>query len=223
MEFPLCLTEIGGTSVLERIVQNTASIWPRTYTFAFSKSEAQRFYLERIAALLAPGARSTLVPSTTQGSACTALLSACSLDPESELLVVSANELVDVDFGEALAQFRERRLDGGTWVFRSIHPRYSYVRLDADGFIVEAAQRMPVSANATAGAFWFARTADFVAGAMDMIRKSASVDGLYFVAPVFNELILKQRRLGVLDLDPARYLPLKNERLVAQLSREQQR
>lgn len=215
-EYPLCLTEINGVSVLESIVRRTSRIGSVQYAFTFLESEARRFHLDKIASLLAPGSRSIRVPELTQGSACTALLAACQIDPEAELLIVSANELVDLDFAEPIENFRSRMLDGGTLVFRSVHPRYSYVRLNEQGFVTQAAQREPISSLATAGVFWFARTHLFVDAAKSMIQKEAQIDGSYFVAPTFNELILKHKRVGVWDLDVAKYIPLKTERLVEQ-------
>ncbi len=213
-EYPSCLAEIGGSPLLERIVANTQVIENTRFSCVFLNSEAQRYHLDRIARLLVPSARCFLVPEQTQGSACTALLAACQLEATAELLIVSANELVDMNLAEVVRSFRDRELDAGTLVFRSVHPRYSYVRLDEDGFVVETAQREPISANATAGIFWFARTGDFVEAAKNLIRKDAHVDGSYFVAPTFNELVLRQMRIGVAPLDLARYTPLKTERQI---------
>lgn len=213
-EYPLCLTEIGGVSVLERIVNNAQSIAHAQFAFAFLNTEAQRFHLEKIVALLAPGACCVRVPEQTQGSACTALLAACQLAQEAELLIISANELVDVDLGAIVREFRERGLDAGTLTFRSVHPRYSYVALSDDGLVIETAQRQPISPHATAGVFWFAKTHDFVEGAKNLIRKDAHVENSYFVAPTFNELVLKQKKIGVTPLPSEKYIPLKTERQV---------
>ena len=215
-EFPLCLTEIHGVSILERIVNNTARIANTQYAFTFLETEAVRYHLEKIATLLVPDARSTQVPELSQGSACTALMAACQLDQAAELLIISANELVDIELAEVIEEFRHRKLDAGTLTFRSIHPRYSYVRLNDEGLVIEAAQREPISFFATAGIFWFAKTAYFVEGAKNLIRKDAHVDGSYFVAPTFNELVLKQKQIGIKELDAAKYFPLKTEQQVEQ-------
>ena len=60
--------------------------------------------------------------------------------------------------------------------FRSLHPRYSYMLVDDNGLIVEAAEKRPISRHATAGFYWYRRGADFVQSAQDMIRKDAHVD-----------------------------------------------
>ncbi|HDL7925103.1 TPA: hypothetical protein PXQ85_004171 [Yersinia enterocolitica] len=82
--------------------------------------------------------------------------------------------------------------------------------------MIEAAQQKPISQNATAGVFWFARTHDFAEAAKNLIRKNASVNGKFYVAPTFNELILKQMKVGTIDLNVDDYKLLKTERQAQQ-------
>jgi len=209
--FPFCLTEFSGKSVLELTVEKVRRIENSVVMFTFLESDSKAFYLERISTLLVPNSRCTKVSEETKGSGCTALLAACQLDQERELLIVSANEIVNVDFMKFITDFRTRELDGGTPVFQSIHPRYSFVRVDEDDLVVEAAQRQPISSNATAGIFWFKRTGDFVDAIKNLILKEARVDDAYFVAPAFNELILNGKKVGIFQLSPDEYVPLKTE------------
>jgi len=210
--YPACLTEISGVSLLERIVRGTCNIEDSRYTFAFRKADIEQFHLDSIASLLSLGSKIVAVSEPTKGSACTALLASCQLPQEGALLILSANEFVDLDLAEVVADFFSRDLDGGTLIFRSVHPRYSYVRLDGEGFVTEAAQRNPISQNATAGVFWYRSTRSFCSAAMAMIRKNSSVGGDFFLAPVFNELILDHRKVGVFPLDKDSYHPLKTAR-----------
>jgi hypothetical protein len=213
-EYPQCLTELDGVSLLERIVTNLQSFEDARFTFAVLEKDARKFHLDKVASLLMPGVEIVQIPEDTRGSACTALLASIRMDSGNDLLIISANELVDVELPAVIAQFKQRSLDGGTLIFRSLHPRYSYVRLDENQLVVEAAALQPISQNATTGIFWFRRTADFVDAAKSLIRKEASVNGNYYVAPTFNELILRQGKIGVHELPPNKYLPLKTERQV---------
>jgi hypothetical protein len=214
--FPLCLTELDGVSIVERIVNNTSELDSANYCFAILEKDAERYHLDRALSLLASGAKIVRVPASTKGSACTALLAASQLPPENDLLIVSANELVDVNFADVVKDFNGRGLDGGTMTFRSIHPRYSYVRLNTSGLVVETAQQKPISHHATAGVFWFKQTSQFVTAAKAMIRKNASVSGKFYVAPAFNELVLAQSKVGIYELDTRKYHPLKTERQLQQ-------
>jgi len=211
-DVPLCLSEIGGISVLENIINKTNNLLNTNFTFVFSAEDASNFHLDKIAQILKPGSNSFKVPDTTKGSLCTSLSAVSTLNQESELLIISANELIDKDFNAELNSFRTGSFDGGTLVFKSIQPRYSYVRLDENDFVIEAAQRRPISQDATTGMFWFSSTQDFVSGAKSMIRKDALVDGAFFVAPVFNELILEGKRIGISRIDVKDYRPLKTKK-----------
>jgi hypothetical protein len=210
--YPACLTEISGVSLLERIVSGTRNIMESKYTFAFRGADIEQFHLDSIASLLSLGSGIVAVSEPTKGSACTALLASCQLPEDDALLILSANELVDLDLADVLADFVARDLDGGTLIFRSLHPRYSYVRMNEEGFVTEAAQRNPISQNATAGVFWYRSTRSFCTAAMAMIKKNSSVGGDFFLAPVFNELILDHKKIGVFPLETGSYYPLKTAR-----------
>jgi NDP-sugar pyrophosphorylase family protein len=209
--FPLCLTEFSGKSVLELTVEKISRIENSEVIFAFLESDSKAFYLERISKLLVPNSVCIKVSEETKGSGCTGLFAACQLDQERELLILSANEIINLDFMKFITDFRKRKLDAGTPIFQSVHPRYSFVRLDKDDLVIETAQRQPISSNATTGIFWFNRTGDFVDAIKNLILKEAQVDDAYFIAPSFNEIILKGKKVGVFRLSPDEYFPLKTE------------
>lgn len=215
--YPICLTEIEGRPIIEWIVAKTSNIKNAKYTFALREEEVAQFHLDKIADLLTPGACIVKVPQNTLGSACTALLAASRFPSDEEILIISANELVDVKLNDILNEFRQRNLDGGTITFTSVHPRYSYVRLDDDELVTEATQQKPISKNATTGIFWFARSGDFVESIKNIIRKESHVNGKYYVAKTFNELILKQKQIGISKIETYQYRPLKTERQIYQV------
>jgi NDP-sugar pyrophosphorylase family protein len=213
--YPLCLTEIGGAPLIERQIVACRSVADARLIVALSEPDMRRFALGEVISLLAPEARVTPTKET-HGAACTALLSIGEIDTDDELLILNGNEFLDIDFDAVLSGFRSRRLDAGVIVFPSVHPRYSFVALDDDGFVVQATEKRPISRNATAGFYWFARGRDFVAAAQNMIRKDATVNGRFYICPSLNELVLKQARIGVHPIAAEKFHPLKNERQVAQ-------
>ena len=210
--YPTCLAEIGGVSLLEMIIVNTLNIRSSACTFAFLKADISRYRLDKVARLLRPDARIVPIPRATKGSACSALIASCQLPQEDALLIISANELVDLDHCEVVKNFVENEYHGGVLTFKSVHPRYSYVKLHSSGLVIEAAQQDPISQTATAGVFWFRRTEYFVQAAMSMIRKSAFVGDSFYLAPTYNELILRQMRVGAFSIGNSRYRPLKTSK-----------
>lgn len=219
ISYPFCLTDFEGSTLIERLIANTQQIKNACYTFALRNDEVERYHLDRVVKNIVPGCNIVRIPNATHGSACTALLAASQFHSDDEVLVISANELVDINFKEVIDEFRKRKLDAGTLTFRSVQPRYSYVKTDANGYVVEAAQKKPISLFATVGVFWFGKSINLVESIKEMIRKDANVDGDFYVAPAFNELILSQGKIGTVDIDTKLYHPLKTERQVYQFDR----
>jgi hypothetical protein len=210
-DYPQCLAELDGVLLIERIVETTTYIDGALYYCAILEEDAFRFQLDEVFQRLIPGISIMKVPQGTKGSACTALLVAVQMQNSLPLLILSSNELVKLDLKNVVDDFVHRKLDAGALSFRALHPRYSYVRTNSKGYVEEASQHRPISQQATAGVFWFARTFEFVEAAKNLIRKDASDSGSFFLAPTFNELILKQLKVGVYPIPKGAYVPLKSD------------
>jgi hypothetical protein len=210
-DYPDCLTESDGVLLIESIVETLRNLDGAQYYCAILEEDARRFRIDEVLKQLITNVSVMKVPQGTKGSACTALLAAVQMQNNLPLLIVSSNELVKLDQRDVIKDFVSRKLDAGTLTFRALHPRYSYVRTNSQGFIEEASQHRPISQQATAGVFWFAQTFDFVEAAKNLIRKDASDSGSFFIAPTLNELILKQLKVGIYPIPRGAYVPLKND------------
>jgi hypothetical protein len=51
--------------------------------------------------------------------------------------------------------------------------------------------------------YWFRRGRDFVAAAKNMLRKNARTNGEFYVAPVYNELVLSGLKSKAVIIDRA--------------------
>lgn len=214
--YPKNLIEIGGSPLLEHVVRNLDSLEPLNpnYIFLVRKEEIQKSHTASVVHLLLPDAKVLGIPGATGGAACTALWAVDHIDNQEPLLIVNGDQLLDVNYAEIIRGFRERKLDGGIVVFEAVHPRWSYVKVNEEDLVIETAEKRPISKLATAGTYYFARGADFVAAVKNMILKEASVDGSFYVCPAYNELILKRARIGVQRIAKAAYAQLKTPRAV---------
>lgn len=210
--YPACLAEINGIPLLQLLVNEVSNLQPDKILFAFQQSEIIKFHLNHVAERLTDKAKVFGVGNGTQGAACTVLLTTSFINNDQELLVVNANELVLANLLTIVQSFRARNLAAGTVTFPSVHPRYSYVRVDKEGLVTEAAEKNPISDEATGGVYWFSKGALFLKSAMSMIRKDARVNGNFYICPVLNEIILNDLDVGVYPIEADQYIPLKNER-----------
>lgn len=208
--YPKNLVEIDGEPLVQRVVESLAPVIERcdAAIFLIREEEDRRHHTGDVIRLLVPDAVVVRVPALSSGAACTALHAITHVDRDTPLVVFNGDQVLEADLPAIFGRFAADGLDAGTVTFDAVHPRWSYVRAGADGLVLEAAEKRPISRLATAGTYWFARGGDFLDGAMAMIRKDASVDGAFYVCPVFNELILAGRRIGTHHIERERYFSL---------------
>lgn len=212
--YPFYLTEFEGIPLIEHLVRQCEPIKIAKYFFAFAEAEIKRWRLDNVIPQLTSNGHIITVKAKTAGAVCTALLAIEYIDNDEPLLILNANDILQIDFLTVINDFKQRKLDAGTIVFHSIHPRYSYVSLDKHGFVIEAAEKNPISKNATAGFYWFARGTDFIMSSQSMIAKDSHIDGSFYVCPVFNEMILSHAKIGVYFIENHQYHPLKSLRQI---------
>jgi dTDP-glucose pyrophosphorylase len=75
------------------------------------------------------------------------------------------------------------------FTFNAVHPKWSFVKTNSRGYVTEVAEKKPISNIATCGIYWYRRGSEFVSCAKDMIEKDIRVNGEFYIAPVYNELI----------------------------------
>lgn len=222
--YPLYLAEFNGKPVIEQCFNSCQQASPSTIIMACREQDVSHYHLGNVPALLNQNARMLSIRGETKGAACTALLASPSIDNDDNLLIVSVNEILDLNYGEAVQAFRDAKLDAGVVTFPSIHPRYSYVKVDPQtDLLIETAEKHPISQDAAASFYWFAKGSDFVAAAQEMIRKDANVGGLFYICPSLNQLILRQKRVGRLQIERNQYHPLKTDRQITNFEHSHER
>ena len=215
--YPLCLAEFDSLPLIQHIINACEQLRPYQLIVAFRVDEIRRYHLDNVVQILCPDVKVISVQGETHGAVCTALLATGTIDNDRELLIISGNELLDASFLEIVQDFRKRKLDAGVAVFKSIHPRYSYVKLDEHGLVIEASEKKPISKNATVGFYWFRQGKKFVSAAKNLIRKDARVNGKFYICPTFNQLVLERAQIGIYSVDNKVYHPLKTVRQFEQL------
>jgi len=131
----------------------------------------------------------TVVNETTEGAACTVLLTRDYIDKEdSQLLVVNSDQYFRWDPQSFFYEMEEQKANAGILTFKSWHPKWSFAKVDVNGRVTHVAEKDPISDNATVGVYWWKKGSDFVAAADEMIRLNLRVNGEFYVAPTFNNL-----------------------------------
>ena len=204
-EYIKSLQEIERKTILQYVFESLQDVKASHFIVVVKREDVDKYHLDNIVRLLRPEAEVIIATGNTQGAVCTCLLSVDNLAMDEPLLITGSDQILLEPPSKILTDFQAHDYDGGVAIFDDVHPRWSYVRLDDQQHVIEAAEKRPISRNAVAGFYYYKKASDFIEAAHSMILKSASVNGSFFICPVFNEMILKQKTIGVYRIQKSQY------------------
>jgi dTDP-glucose pyrophosphorylase len=108
---------------------------------------------------------------------------------------------VDWDSNEFLYAMQADGVDAGILTFESVHPKWSFAKVNESGFVTEVAEKKPISNHATVGIYYWARGSDYVKYAEQMIAKNKRVNNEFYVCPVFNEAIEDGKKIKIFPVE----------------------
>jgi NDP-sugar pyrophosphorylase family protein len=195
---PKPLIPVGGQPMIQWVIDNVRPQCPHVFTFVCLAEHLARYpQLAPRLREICPGAHIVPVETVTEGAACTVLLAREIIDSSDPLMIANSDQVVEVAIDDYLAAGDDLGIDGWIMTFASDHPKWSYARLGPDGRVTEVVEKQVVSNEATVGIYNFQRGADFVRAADAMIAADFRVNGEFYVAPTYNQLIAEGRRITV--------------------------
>ena len=185
--FPKPLIDVEGKPMIQLVVENLNI--DANYIYVVQKSHREKFNLDTLLNLITPNCTIVEVDGVTEGAACTALLAKEFIDNGNPLFFANSDQFVEWDSNEFFYKMNENDCDGGIPVFRSTHPKWSFAKLDKDGFVTEVQEKNPISDLATIGFYYWKQGSDFVKYSEEMIEQEIRVNGEFYVCPVYNNAI----------------------------------
>jgi dTDP-glucose pyrophosphorylase len=198
--FPKPLIEVQHKPMIQLVLENIRPKTEHRFNFICHREHHEKYAMKYLLSLMAPGCQIVLTDGITSGAACTVLLARGYIDNEDELLLVNSDQYIDHDINEFLNHARREETDGLIMTFPSIHPKWSFAKVDEDGFVTEVAEKRPISNHATVGIYYFRRGADFVDAALSMIEKDIRTNNEFYVCPTYNELLLRGKRVRIYEI-----------------------
>jgi dTDP-glucose pyrophosphorylase len=122
------------------------------------------------------------------------------IDNDNPLLIVNSDQYIEWNSNECMYAFNANGVDGGIVTFEATHPKWSYVKLDEEGFVGEVAEKKVISNQATAGLYFWRKGSDYVRYAKQMISQDIRVNNEFYVAPVYNQAILDGKKIRIKNI-----------------------
>jgi dTDP-glucose pyrophosphorylase len=183
--------------MIRLIIENIRPSFPTRFIFICQRSHATSFDLEENLAYWAPGCEVLQIDGLTEGAACTVLTARALIDDDVPLMIANSDQFVDASINDYLANMTQRNLDGLIMTMRVEDPKWSYVEMNDAGHAMRVVEKEVISEHATVGIYNFRRGRDFVRAADRMIAREEKVNGEFYVAPVYNQLIVDGAKIGI--------------------------
>ena len=197
--FPKPLIDVNGIPMIQAVVENLAI--KARYIFIVQEEHDEKYNLTCMLNMIAPGCEIIRINGITEGAACTVLKAVRLIDNNEELIIANSDQIMGWDSSEFMYKMQKDSVDGGIVTFENTHPKWSYAKVDEYGFVTEVAEKKPISTHATTGVYYWKKGRDFVFSAKRMIKNDTRVNGEFYVAPVFNEAIAKQKHIVIHEIE----------------------
>jgi len=135
------------------------------------------------------------IDTLTRGQSETACLAKHLVDLSQPLLIFN----IDTQFSSSSLEknLLKKNIDGVLGAFSSEEPRFSFASVNTEGFVTKTAEKEVISSNALTGLYHFTHPEDFFEAAESAFSKNETTKGEFYIAPLYNYLIKKSRRLIV--------------------------
>lgn len=185
--FPKPLIEVNGKPMIQIVVENLNI--EANFIYIVRKEHYDKFNLESFLNVITPSCKIILVDELTEGACCTTLLSEDLINNDNPLLICNSDQFVEWNSGEFYHSLNSNGIDGSILVFENTHPKWSYVKTDDYGNVIEVKEKEVISSDATVGIYYWTKGSDYVKYSKQMISKNIRVNNEFYVAPVYNEAI----------------------------------
>lgn len=196
--FPKPLIEVKGKPMIQVIVENLNI--DAQHIFIVQKSHYEQYHLKTLLNMISPGCEIVQVDGITEGAACTTLLAKEFIDNEDSLLIANSDQFIEWDSNEFMYSMISDKIDGGILTFKSTHPKWSFASVDDAGYVNRVAEKEPISDDATVGVYYWKHGSDYVKYAEQMIASNNRVNNEFYVAPVYNESILDNKKVKIFGI-----------------------
>lgn len=192
-KLPKPLIDVNGKPMIEVVTDNIRPQCEHRFIYICQEEHLNKYGLQDTLERLAPECRIITIDHITEGAACTVLLAEKYIDNDDEMMIANSDQYVDTNINDYISKLTDN--DGLIMTMPAEHPKWSYIRFDENGYVVEVREKEVISNEATVGIYNYKHGKDFVKYAHQMIDKNIRVNNEFYVAPVYNEMIADGKKI----------------------------
>jgi NDP-sugar pyrophosphorylase family protein len=189
---PKFLINILGKTMIEHATKSLGI--DGNYIYIVQKEDYDRYNLEHELNSITPNCKIITIENKTDGAARTTLFAEHLINNDQPLIIFNSDQIIKWNV-EHFKNFLKNSLDGAIVTFKATGTQWSYVKMNELGLINEVAEKKQISNDATAGIYYWSKGLDYVYYVKQMINKQIKVNNEFYVAPVYNEAIMDNKKI----------------------------
>ena len=197
--FPKPMIEIHQKPMIQLIEESLGL--KGNFIFIVRQEHLDKYNLKSLLNIIAPNCKIIVIDKLTEGAACTVLLAKKYIDNDKPLIIANSDQFIEWNPSETMYNFSTKKIDGGILTFDTLHPKWSYAKVDKNNIVTEVAEKKVISNHGTVGVYYWKKGQDFVKYAEQMIDKDIRVNNEFYVCPVFNEAIVDKKVIKIHNVD----------------------
>ena len=203
---PKPLIKIDDVCLIEKAV-STLGIKGK-YIFITRKYKNEEFNkeLNQILNNIAPGCIIHQIDYLTDGATATCLIAKKYINNQIPLIITNCDQSLDWDSNNFLDSLKD--VDGCVVTYNSSNPKNSFIDLDSRGNALRLTEKDPISDIALIGLHYWKQGSDFVESAEQIISNKIKSRNEYYIAPTYNVLIDKGKKITNYHIDKNQYISL---------------
>lgn len=206
-QLPKPLIDIKGKTMIHRVVESLNI--DANYIFIVQKEHYDQYNLGTYLKLIVPDCKIVITDRLTDGAACTSLLAKELINNNKHLLIANADQLLTWSSSDFLYHTLSKKVDGSILCFSNngLDEKWSYAKLDDDGFVSEVVEKKPISTHPTIGVYYFDKGSDYVKAAEEMIAANDRCGKEFYIAPAYNYMIKDGKKINIYNIDVNNFHP----------------
>lgn len=186
---PKPLIPICGKPMIQLVIENLTPKCPHQFIFICQQEHIVKYGLKDLLIKLAPRCEVIGINEVTKGAACTCLLAKKFINNEDSLMIANCDQYIETDISEYIDAIKIASSDGLIMTMKAHDDKWSFIKINEQQKVTLVVEKQKISDEATVGIYNFLHGKDFVSSAEKMIEKDLRVNGEFYVAPVYNEMI----------------------------------
>jgi beta-phosphoglucomutase-like phosphatase (HAD superfamily)/dTDP-glucose pyrophosphorylase len=187
---PKPMIPIKDKTMIQTVVENIGL--DECYNFIIKKEDMDLYKIDEHINTLSLNKR-VLVQDKLEsqeiiGAAPTTLVAKDYINTDNPLLIVNSDQYVVWD-KSIIYDILNSGVDGCIFSFKDTDPKWSFSKLNKEGFVSAVSEKNPISDNASCGIYFWRKGSDYVKYAEQMIEKGIKTNNEFYVCPVYNEAI----------------------------------